>query len=349
MWSSAQERTHWLAAWGGLTLYGLIMHFLAQRTWQIIGISALSLTFLIILPGVMGAATMLLANPTRRSQWWYAVCAPWIPCVLLGALVIALNWELTICVLIALPIFMSAATVGGLVMYVYYRGRSSSSLIDSATRSGVSPEGGRRDTNTLMALGVLLLLPQLSAPIEGLWQPVAIERSVESVVEIAAPLDAVWETFVAVPAIQTSETPFAWFPLLGLPRPVAAMVEGADDNGGVPTLRTATYANGLIVHEPITQWQPSSRYAFGVFVDEASLPHPLWGAVASNAFSAQEVAFELEPLSGPEGEGVRLRLTTHYRVETPVNAYATRWLDFLLRDFQRYILHVIKHRVEQAP
>ncbi|MEX1021010.1 MAG: hypothetical protein WDZ49_15205 [Litorilinea sp.] len=321
----------WMGAFLGVGAYGVAVHWATQSTWRMVGISALSISFLLLLPAVMGAVILLLSPARRKTQWWYAVCAPWVPCLLVAGAVIALDWELTICVLMALPIFSVMASIGGIAVLLYVRNRAA--------------DDSPRPRNELLAVGVLLLLPHLGAPVEGWFAPPAAVQTVSSSIEIHGEAADVWAEFVGVPAIQPHEEPPAWFPRLGLPRPVTAQVDAQE----LPAMRTARYSNGMAVLEPITTWEPPYRYGFDVLVDGASLPHPLWQAVASDAFRAESVAFEIVPHTVPQtasDAGVTLYLHTTYRVQTPVNGYATLWIDFLLRDFQGYILQVIKARAE---
>jgi hypothetical protein len=51
----------------------------------------------------------------------------------------------------------------------------------------------------------------------------------------------------------------------------------------------------------------------------------------------------LEPMA--DGR-IRLSFTSQHRLSTNFNFYSGLWSDFLIRDFQNYILRVVKARVE---
>jgi hypothetical protein len=67
--------------------------------------------------------------------------------------------------------------------------------------------------------------------------------------------------------------------------------------------------------------------------------------VAGEHLQVEWVEYRIEPLSD---DLVRLHLTSRYRLETPVNPYAALWVDFLLSDFQTYILDIVTGRAEAA-
>ncbi len=280
----------------------------------------LCLSFLVVLPVGIGALTAALAPQSYRSSWRYAIFAPWAVCTLLGIVVAVVALELWACVVMALPIFFLMSSVGGMLV-VWWRDRRQ-----------------RRTGDRLLSL--LLLAPFLLGPLEAQWQLPMIERTVETSVVVDATPQQVWDTFVAVPAIRRDEEGFAWFRLLGLPNPVAATLS----KPGVDGMRAASYDNGLRVWEPVREWQPYARYRFDVRVDPASLPSPLWGAVESQYLDVRSVEYRIEPLDDAQ---VRVVLATDYRLTTPLNPYASLWVDFLLRDFQHTILRVVAERAER--
>ena len=65
--------------------------------------------------------------------------------------------------------------------------------------------------------------------------------------------------------------------------------------------------------------------------------------IAGPRFSMIDDGYVIEPLDGGRS---RLHLYSTYRVSTGVNAYASFWLDFLMRDIQSYILSVEQSRSE---
>jgi hypothetical protein len=230
--------------------------------------------------------------------------------------------EAWICVALGLPIFFVMSSLGGVLMRWWF------------TRK----QGGGNSS----FLGMLLLMPLLFSPLEAQWQLPTVVREVKTSVLVAAPAEAVWAEFVTVPKIQPEEEHFAWFRAAGLPHPVEARL----DQPGIDGVRYASYDNGMKVIEPVQVWELYDRYRFGVLLDhENSQRTPLWSDVAGEHLRVEWVEYQIEPISR---DLVRLHLTSRYALATPVNLYALAWVDFLLSDFQYYILDVVTGRAQRA-
>ena len=294
--------------------------FFKQNNFSEILMGTLSISFLILVPVGIGALTVALSPKEWRVSWPYAMFTPWAVCTLLGGAVLIFAMEAIICVVMGLPIFFVGSSVGGALVCWMNKRRAA-----------------RGDSNML---GVLLLLPLMVSPLEATWQPPTMIREINASVVVDAPAEVVWNTFVTVPKIQRSEEHFAWFRMAGLPHPMEATLV----NPGAMGVRYASYDNGMQVIEPVQVWELHSRYRFGVRFDPATGQHtPLWSDVATEHLQVQWVEYRLEPLSGQQ---VRLHLTSRYALETPINTYAAIWVDFLLGDFQHYILDIVTARAE---
>lgn len=320
-------------AWGMLAAlaYGLGGElFFKQAQDSDVLIGTLSVSFLFLLPFGIGALTVKLSPEERKTDWPWAIFMPWAVCAALGVLVWVFAMEAAICIAMGLPIFFVLSSLGGALMCWVYNRR--------ADRSG--SRGGNRGDTGLMS--VVLLMPLLLSPIEAHWQLPTVVREIKTDVIVNAPARVVWDHFVEVPKIQQNEERFAWFRAAGLPHPVEATLE----NPGPQGVRYASYDNGMRVIEPVQVWKLYDQYRFGVVLDAESGQHtPLWSDVAGEHLHVQWVEYRIEPLSDTQ---VRLHLTSRYALETPINAYSAAWVDFLLGDFQRYILDVVSGRAEQA-
>ena len=301
--------------------YGLAGEVFFQQTAGEIIRGTLSFSFLFLLPFGIGALTVALSSEARRTSWPYAIFAPWIACTLLGGAVLIFALEAWICVAMGLPIFFVMSSLGGALMRWWYERK----------------QGGGNSN----LLGIVLLTPLLFAPLESLWQEPTVVREVKTARIVNAPADVIWGEFVTVPKIQEDEEHFAWFRAAGLPHPVEATLV----NPGARGVRYASYDNGMKVIEPVQVWNLYDRYRFGVLLDPESGQHtPLWSDVAGEHLHVQWVEYRIEPLSESQ---VRLHLTSRYALETPVNPYAAVWVDFLLGDFQQYILDIVTARAER--
>jgi hypothetical protein len=301
--------------------YGLAGEIFFQQARELL-LGTLSISFLFLIPMGIGALTVALASASWRSSWSYAIFAPWVACGLLGVAVLVLSMEAWICVAMGLPIFFVMSSLGGALMRWWL------------TR--------RQDRGDSSFLSLLLLMPLLFSPLEALWQSPTVVREVKTSVLVAAPVETVWSEFVTVPKIQPEEERFAWFRAAGLPHPVEARL----DQPGIDGVRYASYDNGMKVIEPVQVWELHEQYRFGVLLDhENSQRTPLWSDVAGEHLQVEWVEYQIEPISS---NLVRLHLTSRYALATPVNLYASAWVDFLLSDFQYYILDVVTGRAERA-
>lgn len=285
-------------------------------------IGTLSISFLFLVPFGIGALTVALSPKELRVTWPYAIFAPWAVCIVLGLAVLLFSMEAMICVAMGLPVFFVLSSLGGALMcWLSIR---------------------RENRNGAGMLGIVLMVPLLLSPLEAQWQNPTIVREVKATVVVDASAETIWQEFVTVPKIQPHEERFAWFRAAGLPHPVEATLV----NPGAEGIRYASYDNGMKVIEPVQVWKLYEQYRFGVQLDPESGQHtPLWSDVAGEHLHVQWVEYRIEKLSEAQ---VRLHLTSRYALETPVNPYAAAWVDFLLSDFQHYILDVVVGRAENG-
>ncbi|MBK8591835.1 MAG: SRPBCC family protein [Sandaracinaceae bacterium] len=107
-----------------------------------------------------------------------------------------------------------------------------------------------------MLLPVLILM-------EGVAPPPADTHMVETVVEVAAPPEVVWERVVAFPELPPIED---WIFRVGVAAPTGARIEGS----GVGAIRRCEFTTGEFV-EPIEVWDPPRELGFSV----QDMPDPM--------------------------------------------------------------------------
>jgi hypothetical protein len=282
-------------------------------------IGALSVAFLFLVPLAIGVLTVAFAPAEWRTSIWYAIAMPLLNCMLWSTVVAFLLWEAAVCVIMALPIVLPLAVVGGLIMWTVFK-------VMHNMRGQVS------------AVALIVILPYILGPIESRFPVENSIHSVESTVIIHASPDVVWRNIVRVPAIQPSERDFRIFHLVGVPWPVEATLTHDSASG----LRAARYDNGLRWSGPVIDWQPNQTVAFEIHIqDSALLPGPYNGF--GHAFDFQDARYTLEPLANGD---IRLHLMSHNTLTTRFNAYGSFWTSFFVNDIQEHILHVIKLRAE---
>jgi hypothetical protein len=294
--------------------------FFKQNNWSDVLMGTLSISFLFLVPFGIGALTVTLSPQERRVSWPYAIFAPWAVCTLLGGVVMIFAMEAAICVAMGLPIFFVCSSVGGALVYWWQQ---------------------RKAGDDRNLLGIILILPVLFSPVEARWQPPTTTREIHAAAVVDVPAAVIWDSFVAVPRIQPEEERFAWFRAAGLPHPVEAILV----NPGAKGVRYASYDNGMRVIEPVQVWELHQRYRFGVQLDPTTGQHtPLWSDVAGEHLQVLWVEYRLKPISPTQ---TRVYLTSRYALQTPINTYSALWVDFLLSDFQQYILDIVTARATQ--
>jgi hypothetical protein len=307
-------RTPLLGAALGLA-YGLTARFIADNDALGRVFAVMSLGFFLIVPFVLGVLTVRQVEAPSRL---FRIFAPWIPMLLVVVIAVALGWEGMICVVMALPILLIMASLGGMM--------TSAEQVRSRT-----------------TLPVLLALPYLLAPVERrIPEP---ERSGETVTEIdiAAPPSVVWPLIASVDSIRPNEQRPALYLALGFPRPISATLS----RPGIGGIRSARFEHGLTFTETVTDWNPPRRLSFTIEANTDSVPPDALDAhvsVGSPHFDVLTGTYELHPLDG--GRGTRLVLRSTHRLATRFNPYASWWVERVMSSIQSHISEVHKQRAE---
>ena len=314
---------------GGGLLTGLVLRFCFSHGWEGFGFShgwegflaLMSLTFLVLVPAVMGFVTVFVMERGAPRRWVAWVFAPFIPVVLALVITMLFNIEGLICVVMLLPVALLAGAIGGVIGGFVARGR---------TRAGHE------------VLGVALVLPLVLGVVESRAPSVRTVHEVRSAISIRANPERVWAEIARVPAIAPDELPALWTHRIGFPRPLEATLS----HEGAGAVRHATFEHGVSFLENVDIWEPGHRLAFGIRAEsvpsDALDEHVTIGGAYFDVLRGQYV---LEP--GVEG-GTRLVLTSTHRLSTHFNPYAALWVDAVMSDIQRGILDVVRRRAETA-
>jgi hypothetical protein len=301
--------------------YGLVTRLVFGSSFSVFG--SLSLSFFFITPPVLGFLTVLLAPEREKRSAQFAISAPWFPCIACMLFAGLLRWEALFCVVLALPIFLTLASIGGIVAYGILR----------ITKGSKGPLAG--------ALVLSISLPYLVSPIEHLLPAQEWVRQVHSQIEIDAPSEIIWQNITNLDAIQPSEQRFAFFHFVGLPRPLEAHMTCEQ----IGCVRRGQWEDGLAFDGTITRIEPGRLYWVSLEADTQNVRlsmAPL-DQIGSQFFDMVDDGYEIEPLGN--GRSL-LHLYSTYRIKTGINAYASLWVDLLMQDIQRYILDIEKARSE---
>ena len=315
------ERQDWRRSWVGPVVVGVAYGLLARLVFGVDAFSGLfevmSLTFIVLVPAVIGGLAVLWHEP--EVDWWAALVFPWVPTLLTIVCTLALAWEGLICAIVWVPISMVCASVGGLIAKAVRRSRSARPMAFA-----------------------LAALPVVFAPVEAQFPDPVRLQTVSDTVVIEADAGAVWREIREVRPIHESELPGSLTYAVGVPRPVAARLEGE----GVGAVRYATLEGGVTFVERVTEWEPGRALAFTF--DASRVPAAAFDehvAVGGRYFDVLRGRFEIEPL-GPGR--VALHLTSEQRLSTMFNAYTRLWTGLFMGDMQATILEVVKARAEAA-
>ncbi len=312
-----------LGVLAGLT-YGLVARF-AFSISAIMGVwGIMTLGFIFWLPMALGALTVFIAQRKAERTWVVSIFLPWVPALLGIGSAVLLGWEGTICVVMALPVYLLMASLGGYLVWLGTR-----HILPSAP-------------NTVL-VATLALLPFLSAQIEQNFELPIAHRQVETEILIEASPSSVWQNIIRVPAIEDNEQRTLSFHVLGFPKPIEATLS----HEGVGGIRHASFEGGLVFVETITVWEPERELAFGIQVDPEMVPATTLDehvVVGGPFFETLDGRYRIEPM---EDGGVLLHLESTHRLSTRFNFYSRWWSDLIMRDIQNYILVILKKRCEE--
>jgi len=226
-----------------------------------------------------------------------------------------------ICALMALPVFLFMALLGGFIgTRIFQRNRK----------------------NDKLYVSLFVILPFLIAPLEnqlGLTDKIFTEHTT---IEINATDKTVWSNITRVKEISEDENNNSLFQFMGFPRPIEAEL----DTIAIGGIRKAIFARGLFFTETVTQMQPNKLLAFNIVADPKSIPPKALDEhvmVGGKYFDVLEGKYEIEKIND---EKIILHLTSQFRLSTRFNFYSGLWSKLIMKDIQENILDIIKRRSE---
>ncbi len=185
---------------------------------------------------------------------------------------------------------------------------------------------------------LLLLAPGLLG-VDALPRPREEIVNVTSV-EIAAPMEVVWDTFIEFPDIPE---PRDWLFTSGIAYPIKAKIEGT----GVGAIRHCIFSTGSFV-EPITVWDAPRHLAF----DVSEQPHPMVEMTPYRHIHPPHLDHALKSNRGeirltqlPNGN-VLLTGTTWYELEIYPRPYWKLWTQFIIHRIHGRVLNHVKNVAE---
>jgi hypothetical protein len=289
------------------------------HTWKGI-FNMMSTTFLILLPSIVGALTVYFSEIERVKSFTYRICMPWVPVIFFFIGALAFEIEGWPCLLMILPVFTLAASLGGLIGG-YFKLR-------------------RKDNKTYVS--ILLLLPFIVSPIENYIGANEKTYKAYTYIDINAPTDKIWSNVTRVHEISREEDRGWLTNLLHFPRPVKAEL----NYEGAGASREAIFTNGLVFHETVTEYVHGSRMSFTIKAHPHEIPLTTMDehlVIGGKYFDVLNGTYELEQVNATT---CRLHLYSHFKLATTFNFYASWWAENIMKDIQNNILQVEKQRAE---
>lgn len=304
------------------TGYAIILRlFFGVSTWIEL-FSVMSISFLFCLPTVVGAMAIYFSNLEQVRKLWYRVFMPWIPILFFLVITLAVALEGWACWLMVLPLFLIAASLGGL-LGGYFKMKKQS---------------------TRVYISVLALLPLLMSPIEAMVGSIPGTYQAYTFIDINAPADVIWSNVTRVREINEAQDKGWLTQTLGFPRPVKAEL----NYEGVGAYREAVFTNGLVFHETVSEYIHQQKMVFSIKAYPHEIPSTTMDehvVIGGTYFDVLNGTYELEKLNDTTH---RLHLYSHFKLNTTFNFYASWWAKWIMKDIQNNILQVEKQRAEKG-
>ena len=306
--------TWWCALWAAssgaaLGLLGAYVSLFPTHTY--------GWTLFVIIPALVGfQATITLAygQPITLGN---ALVVSMSAVLLLGVLLLLVAIEGAICLLMALPIAIPLAMLGGLAGYALRRKPAANNPVTFLLLIGLAPFG---------------------APIEHALQPSPEVFAVSTSIDLPFAPERVWRTVLEPARLAPPAHPLF---RAGVAYPLASHIEGA----GLTATRYCDFSTGKLV-EPVLIWYNLHRLRFRV----ASNPLPMqeWTPYArihpphlDGFLVSRQGEFQLEAM--PNG-GTRLKATTWYQHGLWPARYWKLWSDYIIHNVHAMVLENIRAR-----
>lgn len=303
-------------------LFGGLVYSMLMMALVSISHANVSISYLFVLPLIMGAIPVLFATHEELSAYKDFLLLPWGISALFFALAIGIGLEGFFCVAIIIGPFFILGTLGAFIMRVIRLRR----------------KGGGRP------LYISLIAPLLILVIESYIPADNHRGTVRTSILANAPRTQVWSQIKNVRDIRRDELRNHFVHLIGVPKPL----DGRLDREGVGGVRRITWEKGIRFREHITSWTEGRGFSYDIDVDPASIPpgtldeHVM---ISGRYFDVEHGSYTLDSLGL---DRTWINLSCDYRVTTNLNGYSKWWANFILNDFQETILEVVKNRSEKA-
>ncbi len=313
------------------TIYGLTIRLLFGFFNNIMSI--MSVTALIIVPVIIGFATVMFIPLDKISTGVGAFFKPWLTTLAILFLTILINLEGAICWIMIYPLFSIMAGFGGLGAY-YLKKKQQQMPDDPTIIDWEKPDS--------LKISLVLLTPLFFGWIEGDRSLAPKELSITEEVIIAAPPAEIWYALTHVNKVDGNEKKTHLANALGFPHHLQTTLDSAAVGGK----RMAYYEHGLYFEETITAYEPERLMVLDIDVDPDKIPPTVMDEhilIGGKHVDVLEDTYRLTPLSDGTSQ---LSLTSRFYINTPFNWYSRIWAKYLMSDLLSGELDLIRHRAQ---
>jgi hypothetical protein len=314
--SHQSQKSEFLIAILSGVAYGVIAQLNARLGFAKDIFIVMSFTYVFILPFVLGFIAIDRSQPKHKksvASWIIRPIVVVLVCMLTSFIV---GWEGTICLVMALPVYLPMGILGGVIAGLIHRKKHQVYMI--------------------------LCMPLVLGPVEAYYTDLPQEtRTVHTSITLQATPKQVWPHIIRVRPIHEAQQGF--FYKMGFPKPLEATLS----HEGIGGVREAKFERGLTFFETIIEWIPLQKIRFKIKAHPDTVPittldpHVVPGGAF---FEALEGSYEIV-VDSQNPTQLTLNLTSHYRLSTQFNFYASWWGDWLMSDIQNNILNVLQQRI----
>jgi hypothetical protein len=302
------------------TAYAIVLRlFFGINSWNEL-FTVMSYSFLFCLPTIVGVLTIYFSPIEKVRKSVYRIFMPWVPIFFFFAITLLVALEGWACWLMVLPLFLIAASLGGLIGG-YYK---------------------LKKKDTVAYVSILSILPLLIAPLESMINTIPSTYKAYTFIDIKAPAEKIWNNVTRVKAIKVEQDKGWLTKTLGFPRPVKAEL----NYNGVGAYRKAVFTNGLVFHETVVEYIDQKKMVFSIKANPQEIPSTTLDkhvVIGGQYFDVLNGTYALEKLNK---DVYRLHLYSHFTLRTHFNFYASWWARWIMQDIQNNILQVEKQRAE---
>jgi hypothetical protein len=280
---------------------------------------AMMSSFTLLVPILVGAVTVYMAERAGRRSWSYYFFAAAAANALFVIGTMVIRVEGLICAVLAVPLFGLVGGLGGILMGAVCRWT----------------KWPRPAIYSFAALPLLLGGFEQNLPLP---QDV---RSVDRIRIVSASPESVWKNLTVARDIRPDEIGTAWMYRIGVPLPSSAVTELADGT----QVRHITMGKGIQFDQIAADWQPKRRVRWIYrFTNDSFPPGALDDHVriGGRYFDVIDTEYVLRKVNAD----TELRVTMRYRVSTAFNWYTRPIADFLVGNFEEAALRFYANRAE---